>query len=218
MKLLSISILSLTVIFFVSCGSETREKDQKEQDSDYINITDDSQFFSFLNLNFPGMGEVREYYEEGNLEKAKIAYLEFRRKQSKVKWEINSIDKPDKPASSAYPEADKIMNHIIEASEGAPETFIGEYINWEFNPVDPSEPNFTKEWTWCILNRMPFWDTLGRAYWSTLDEKYAREWVDQLVGWVEDNPVPMEKGPGETLCWRTIESGNELLRSKLRSI
>lgn len=196
MKLLSISIVSLTILFPVSCSSKSGDRHQKEQGSNYINITDDSQFFSFLNLDYPGMSEVRKYYKDGNLEKAKIAYLEFRREKSKVKWNINPSDRPTKPASSVYPEADKIMNHIIEASEGAPETSIGKDINWEFNPVDPSDPNFTKEWTWCILNRMPFWDTLGRAYWSTLDEKYAHEWVNQMMGWVEKNPVPMGEGPG----------------------
>ncbi|HCN82802.1 MAG TPA: hypothetical protein DIT07_04165, partial [Sphingobacteriaceae bacterium] len=122
MKLLSISIVSLTIILSVSWGSKSGDQHQKEQGSNNINISDDSQFFSFLDLNFPGMGEVKKYYNEGNLEKAKIAYLEFRRKQNKVKWGINSVDKPNKPASSVYPGADKIMNHIIEASEGGPET------------------------------------------------------------------------------------------------
>lgn len=217
MKVLSISIVSLTILFSVSCGSKYREQGQKEQGSNYINISDDSQFFSFLNLNYPGMGEVRKYYKKGNLEKAKIAYLEFRRKQSKVKWNINPVDKPEKPASSTYPLADRLMNHQIEPSMGAPEAFIGKDINWEYNPVDPSDPNFTKEWTWCNLNRMSFWNTLGKAYWSTLDEKFAREWVDQMVDWVEDNPVPMDKKPWETLCWRSIEAGIRMAYSWMNS-
>jgi hypothetical protein len=152
------------------------------------------------------MGEVRKYYKEGNLEKAKIAYLEFRRNISRVKWNINPEDKPDKTVSPDYPAADKIMNHIIEPFFSAPETFVGKDINWEFNPVDPSEPYFTNEWTY-VINRMEFWNILGKAYWATLDEKYAREWVDQMVKWVNSLPVPNNISPSKTLCWRPIESG-----------
>jgi len=171
------------------------------------NMSEDTQFFSLLNLNFPGMEEVKMAYEEEDLEKAKMAYLNFRREKSKVMWFINPDDKPRKPASSTYPAADNIMHHIIPPSNGAPQAFIGKDIDWKYNPVDPSEPYFTKEWTWCNLNRMPFWNTLGQAYWHTLDEKYAKEWVDEMADWVKDNPVPLEKGPGATLCWRTIEAG-----------
>jgi hypothetical protein len=207
MKIVLGPIVILTIILWTSCGSRFVKQDQKDQGSIYININDDSQFFSLLNLDFPGMGEVRKYYKMGNLGIAKIAYLEFRRKQSKVKWNINPYDRLDKASSSDYPGAGKIMNHIIDATEGAPETFVGKDINWEFNPVDPSAPNYTREWTFSSLNRMSFWDTLSRAYWSTLNEKYAREWVDQMVDWVEDNPVPMDKKANETLSWRTIEAG-----------
>jgi Heparinase II/III N-terminus/Heparinase II/III-like protein len=207
MKLLSISVVVLTVLITASCNSGSGTKDQKKQDVSYIKLTDDSQFFTLLNLNYPDMGEVKKYVKRGDIEKAKIAYLEFRREKSKVKWNINPADKPTKAASSDYPAAEKIMNHLIEPSMSAPEAFLGKKINWEFNPVDPKEPYFTKEWTWCNVNRMPFWNSLGRAYWSTLDEKYAKEWIDQVKSWVNDNPVPMAADPGATLTWRTIESG-----------
>jgi len=167
----------------------------------------DSLLFSSLNLEFPGLEDVKIYYNNGDFEKAKSAYLKFRREKSHVLWSINPADRPKKPISTSYPAADKIMKHLIEASMNAPEAFLGEDINWEYNPVDPSKPYFTKEWSWCNVNRMPFWNTLGKAYWSTLDEKYAKEWVAQMEDWVEDNPVPLEEDAGATLCWRTIESG-----------
>ncbi|MFC2087718.1 alginate lyase family protein, partial [Bacteroidota bacterium] len=155
----------------------------------------------------PGMDDVKKAYNNGNIEEAKVAYLEFRRKESKAKWHINPRNKPGKPVSSQYPGANKIMEHIIPSSMGAPETYLGEDINWEYNPVDPSEEHFTVEWIWCNLNRMGFWDTMGRAYWHTLDEKYAEEWVNQMTDWIEDNPVPLDEPHYATLCWRSIESG-----------
>lgn len=207
MKLLSITIITFTILLSVSCTSGSGKKFEKEQIPSLLNLKDDAQFFTFLNLDYPGMEEVKKYYKMGDINKAKAAYLKFRREKSKVKWNVNPADKPSKASTSEYPAAEKIMNHLIEPSMSAPEAFLGKKINWECNPVDPNEPNFTKEWTWCNVNRMPFWNTLGRAYWATLDEKYAKEWVEQVISWVNDNPVPMDQEPGATLCWRSIESG-----------
>jgi len=173
----------------------------------YISPRNDSVFFSMLNLEFQGMEEVKNYVLQKDYKNAEAAYLEFRRTKCNAKWDINPTDKPQKASAVSYPQAEKILKHLVEPSMGAPEAFIGEDIDWEYNPVDPSQPHFTKEWTWQNLNRMPMWNTLGRAYWQTLDEKYANEWVEQLIDWVEDNPVPLEASPGETLTWRTIEAG-----------
>ena len=203
-------VIPLIFALVTSCTSGSNKKvtnEQKKVISTYLSPREDTIFFSLLNLDFPGMEEVKERIEKGDPENAKAAYLDFRRNKSRAKWDINPSDKPDKPSERTYPQADRIMKHLIEPSMSAPEAFIGEDINWEFNPVVATEPHFTKEWTWCNLNRMPFWNTLGTAYWKTLDEKYAVEWIDQMVDWVEDNPVPLEEGPSSTLTWRTIESG-----------
>ena len=213
--------ISLIIVLIISCktGSDknARKDVQGKVVKTYISPRDDDGFFSLVNLDFPGLEEVKKSVEQGDFEKAKAAYLDFRRNKSGAKWDINPSDKPDKPSERSYPPADRIMKHLIEPSMSAPEAFIGEDINWEFNPVESTEPHFTKEWTWCNLNRMPFWNTLGRAYWETLDEKYAREWVSQMVDWVEDNPVPLEEGPGSTLTWRTIESGIRMSGSWMNS-
>jgi len=41
--------------------------------------------------------------------------------------------------------------------------------------------------TW-ELNRHQFWPTLARAWWLTGDDTYAQAWVDQITGWLNDNP------------------------------
>jgi len=101
-----------------------------------------------------------------------------------------------------------IMKHIVRIPfpDYPEEVFLGEKIDWEMNPVDSKEPQFTREWTYS-LNRFPFWRALGKAYWATGDEKYAKEWVEQMTSWVRDEPVEYDAGAGSTLCWRTIECG-----------
>lgn len=96
--------------------------------------------------------------------------------------------------------ADQLLKHIYGGY------FLGEDINWESNNRQPTEPDFTREWTYG-LNRFVQWRTLGEAYWATGDEKYAREWIAEMRDWVEDNPYPRFTTGNESLTWRTIEAG-----------
>ena len=101
-------------------------------------------------------------------------------------------DRPDTKA------ADKIMDRELR-SVGVPHKFEDE-IDWTLNPMN------YREWPW-QLNRHPFWVTLGRAYWSTGDEKYAKEFVYQMTHWVENCPVPTMNSGNSSPTWRTIEAG-----------
>jgi hypothetical protein len=208
-QIISLSLVSLITISVISCYTDSNKNVKSSQISEsqkYESPLSDSGLFSLLNLDFQGMESVKENVRADDFEKAKAAYLAFRREKSQTKWNIDPADKPSGPSETSYPQADMIMKHIVAASDNAPEAFLGEDINWEINPVPSTESNFTKEWTWG-LNRMYSWDVLGKAYWRTLDEKYAKEWIAQMTDWVEDNPVPLNADPGGTLTWRTIESG-----------
>ncbi len=39
------------------------------------------------------------------------------------------------------------------------------------------------------LSRCQHFTTLGQAYWLTGDERYAREFVDEVSDWIARNPV-----------------------------
>ena len=96
--------------------------------------------------------------------------------------------------------ADKVCQHLFDGYQ------LGTPINWRANKYDPKDPAFTPEWTYNV-NRFPQWRTLGEAYWSSGDEKYAREWIAQMRSWVADCPYPRFSTGNETSTWRTIEAG-----------
>jgi hypothetical protein len=79
-----------------------------------------------MNLDFPGLEDVKKFVNQGDFTNAKAAYLDFRRTKSKAKWDINPSDKPQKAESPDYPRAEKIMKHLIPASDNAPEAFLGD--------------------------------------------------------------------------------------------
>ncbi|NOZ20560.1 MAG: hypothetical protein GXP25_05660 [Planctomycetes bacterium] len=101
-----------------------------------------------------------------------------------------------------------VMKHRITLiSKTYPKDFpLGDDINWRTNPKKPDDPDYTPEWTY-DLNRFGMWRRLGSAYWATGDEKYAKEWMAQLMDWVKDEPVPYDASCGRPSTWRTIECG-----------
>lgn len=78
-----------------------------------------------------------------------------------------------------------------------PYQFKGD-IDWKVIPFKDPE--------WCyMLNRHRYWMDLGKAYFLTGNEKYARVWVDQVSDWIRKNPVEDKTLHG--LTWRRIEAG-----------
>ena len=66
---------------------------------------------------------------------------------------------------------------------------------------------------------------MGKAYWLTKDEKYAKEWVYQYLDWIKKNPLQQidpvlyevydidgVKGPAENVrfAWRPLETSGRL--------
>ncbi len=88
---------------------------------------------------------------------------------------------------------------------------MGQDIDWSLLPFAGDDPDRTREWTWCGLNRMHQWTTLMRVYRLIGDEKYAREVVSQLLDWTADCPVPELDSGNQTQTWRTIECGLRMM-------
>ena len=172
-------------------------------------LTTDKDFFRQLNLTYPGLEEVKAAVEREDYHAATEAYLTFRRTKSRVRWRFDPAQMPTKASATHHPAADRALQHMIAMPWGNDMTpySVGDPINWLFNPRKTTEPAYTIEWTYIALNRMYFWQDLANAYWATLDEKYAKEWVAELESWIRDNPVPLEAGFGDTVTWRTIEAG-----------
>jgi len=77
-----------------------------------------------------------------------------------------------------------------------PVSFKGK-IEWSHIPFgDP-------EWTY-MLNRHRFFIPLGQAYLLTEDERYAQAFCEQILDWIDSNPIQSNTS---SLTWRTIDAG-----------
>jgi heparan-sulfate lyase len=151
-----------------------------------------------LNLNAPGLEKVKANAQ--NPEQAARELLAYYRKRATVKHPVDRQHKAKARGTLATEKdlqvANDALQHILVGQPAYSPQFCGADINWATNPFPD------KEWIW-QLNRMSFWDALGKAYWHTGDEKYASEWASQLLDWTRDNP----RDAAHAYAWRSIEAG-----------
>ena len=165
--------------------------------------TTDAEFFEALNLDYPGLEAVKADVANGDLEAAKTDFVKYLKARTNVKWffDWRTFGTPEakKQKYNKKNVEEFVKNHLVSCNVWHQ---FGERIDWSVNPTELKY----KEWTW-QLSRHPFWVELGKAYWATGNEKYAKAFVNQLQSWVEDNPVPLKMSNGGGSRWRTIESG-----------
>lgn len=161
----------------------------------------DEEFFSMLQLDWPGLEKVADAVRSADYARARHEFAEYLRTRKKPVWHFDPHSRPrheKRPDGVDTTEADRILRRELPSC-GVYHKFEGE-IDWNLNPIN------YREWPW-QLNRHAFWVTLGRAYWATGEEKYAQEFVYQMTDWVTKNPVPLTTSGNETYTWRTIEQG-----------
>ena len=165
-------------------------------------VLTDAQFFKAINLDYPGLESVKVSVERGNYSDAKkffVAYIKHRKTPVWFfDWRLPFSEKRNTEVN--IQEADRYAKNEL-VSCGIWHQF-GNKVNWQLNPTN----NNYNEWTW-QLNRHTFWLTMGRAYWRTGDERYAKAFVSQLNSWIEQCKIPSENGEFPGSPWRTLEAG-----------
>ena len=161
-------------------------------------VGDSRTLLSRLNLDFPGLERVKA--AAGDPVAATKEFLTYFRNGGAGKHPLDKNTKTCMLGNCASPEdmevADNALKHFFVGQAAYPPHFCGEDIDWSTAPVPDNE------WVW-QLNRMVFWLSMGKAYWHTGDEKYAKAWAEQLTDWIRKNP----NDEAHPYAWRSIEAG-----------
>ena len=158
----------------------------------------DAELFEMLDLDRPGLEKVKAATD---LEAKKHEFAEYLRHREKPVWKWDWRNEPKRepdPSKVDTKAADRVMAHELWSCSHY-QKYEGE-IDWTLDPIN------YREWPW-QLNRHGDWVTLGNAYRRTGDEKYAREFVFQLMDWLAKCPVPTTVNGNSSHTWRTIEAG-----------
>jgi hypothetical protein len=150
--------------------------------------------FSRLNLNAPGLEQVRDAVQRRDSRGAEQALLDYYRGP-------DSRRLPDPPPAALERErvlgrARAVLNHDLSLLTRR--VRLGKEIDWRASAA--GDPEWTR-----ALNRHEFLDDLTAAYRLTGDEQYARELDALISNWIRANPVP--EGPGNPDVWREMEAG-----------
>ncbi|HDR51552.1 MAG TPA: alginate lyase family protein, partial [Mariniphaga anaerophila] len=151
-----------------------------------------------LNLSEKGLEKVKQSLDDS--ENAVRELLNYFKQRNSVNHPINRNLKASSKGNIAtekdFETANNALEHIFVGQPAYPPYFCGDDIDWGTRPVPDNE------WVW-QLNRMSFWDAMGRVYWHTGDEKYAEAWGEQLIDWTWKNPNDED----HKYAWRSIEAG-----------
>lgn len=138
-----------------------------------------------------------------------LSYLRERKSplffiQSNQKQEIISEIKASYPETEklVVSAADQVLQHIFDLLGSGP-VYLGKCIDWQTDfktghrwnsktfyadirsATYPGGYDIKVPWE---LSRCQHFTWLGQAYWYTQDEKYTREFVDQVSDWIVQNP------------------------------
>jgi heparan-sulfate lyase len=180
-------IISLSLIFLFTKAQEPLLKKES---------------FDILNLNYPGLEKVNKAVLAEKYNEAATTLLEYYRERTSVKHpEFNVADRAafaGKPIETADQEkADNALLHKFKPHVGYDFFDYGKDINWQYWPVKDDEIRWQ-------LHRVYWWQSLGLAYRSSGDEKFAKEWVYQFRDWVRKNPYGLSE-ENDRIAWRPLE-------------
>ena len=173
--------------------------------------------FTLLDLNYPGLEEVNRLYHEGNEEDAAKALLKYYQNRKSI---INPTINLDSISISKQEQewADEALEHTFYVHDGYRPFNYGKDINWQYWPVKDNELRWQ-------LHRHKWFIPMGKAYYLSKDEKYAKEWVYQYRDWIQKNPLleieiqeyeilshSKTKGITENVrfAWRPLETSHRL--------
>jgi hypothetical protein len=167
-----------------------------------VSLPDDAQFLGLLNRNLTSDLKSELNPTTAFVERVRLSNQRF----------FSAFAAKDPTVAEfrlRWPNADK---GILGIADGIGEgTFnllglrnlkLGEQIDWHLEPLSGkrtplvhwSQLNYLdadvagdKKITW-ELNRHQYFLTLGRAYWLTGDERYARVFVSHITSWMDQNP------------------------------
>lgn len=153
--------------------------------------------FQNLNLDYPGLEEVKTAYHNKNLPQACSLLLQYYKSLADKRFTY-------KPQSEifAYPKevADAVINdtYVFQLVEGKVPRLTNGHLKWDYNG-----PEDDIEWAWALNRHYPISDILP-FYFETKDAKYA-QYIDSFIkDWiVESWPYPAKRS--STAMWRGLE-------------
>ena len=182
----------------------------------FPNILSDKAFFRKIDLKLRDLWEVRTALGQKDFNRGKVFFVAHLRKRKLPKFFLDSeergellkvIDESGESKEATIRRANEISEHNFQFL--VPDLRLADKVDWLSNLIDGKrwEIKYWRDIDYSSderigdvrqiweLNRHQYFVTLGKAYWYTGDEKYAREFVSQMRDWIKKNPY------GKSVNW-----------------
>lgn len=165
---------------------------------------------ALTDFSHPALTEAKALLELGDREGCARRVIEHFRRRNAPRYLFDADDLRKNEDEHLLEDAEEVMNRTIYGH-----TFPGE-IDWHFNPTDDAAHD--NEWSWSLY-RFIFWQPLARAYAKTGDERYPREALSQLCGFLKawplsdflaDEEAYIKQHQYPSYPWRHIETAMRL--------
>ncbi|MBN1403986.1 MAG: alginate lyase family protein [Opitutales bacterium] len=160
--------------------------------------------FSKLDLDYPGLEDVKKSYQSGGLKDACEALLDYYAKCGR-KPAVNPLNQnPDYDVLLRA--SDTVEGYFTEQNQRAKAALRSDGgIDW-----DDYGPNGDKEWAW-FINRHVFFRDLGEAWLYSGNDSYTTAISSFIEDWVINNPYPDRTNFSPQ--WRALETARRILES-----
>lgn len=158
--------------------------------------------FDAVNLKYPGLEKVNQLFNAAKYDETARELLTYYRNRKNIKNpDFNVGDQArfrGKDIGKANQEkADNALLHLFKPQKGYGFFDYGKDINWDYWPVKDNEVRWQ-------LHRVTWWQSMGMAYRSSGDEKYAKEWILQFRDWEKKNYLGRST-ENDGIAWRPLE-------------
>ena len=162
---------------------------------------DDAGFYNRLNLEFPGLEKAAAAVAAKDYPTARrelLAYYLTREGPSYYRrWEKRPSWNPARKKDS---KAEVYLTHRMPIHSYETPTYdVGREFDWHVFPI------VDVEWP-TKIHRHFHWNALAGGYWSTGNEAYANEIVQQMVDWGQDNPMERWDRHRYRWAWSTLNA------------
>lgn len=201
-------ICVFSLIAFTGCTDDDElyknSGDNSTEESTRPNEDIDQNLFESLNLDYPGLEQVKAWYETGNYYSAAKALLDYYKGRIGITNPNVSLMNPtiteDEQLFADFA-MDKYRfyvnkNYFQNAEKKQPWSLQSEdkTINWQFKP-EGADAEYQKQ-----LHRHYWMPYQGKAYLISHDEKYISSWKEVYADWIKQNPKP--ETPNTTTWWQ----------------
>lgn len=189
---------------FLAGGNTSPELLPENKPNETVNAT----VFEKLNLDYPGLEKVKEYYEKEEYYYAANALLDYYRTRTNISnpnlslLNVSVVQTDRDKADNALDNYRFYVNNYDD--NGKPYSLKKDgAIDWTFSPQGASNEYQAQ------LHRHQWFIPQAKVYRATGDEKYINSWIEAYGSWIINNPKPEGNPKGHTI-WEQLQVASRI--------